>query len=192
VLLSDFGYGNWRSLGVIDMASDSPASLTCAISWAPDSSAFVVSEIDDDGTEAATSLRLFDLGNGRWTTIYAGGLSAPPWWGRDSLFFSAPSGIYRVDAREGPAKPLVEGKGIFLLSLNASNGRLYFYVESHGDSDPKRQFYSCRTDGHDLRALKGDLAAGGDFTPSVSPDGSCILIGLSPLSDAAAVIRLPD
>jgi hypothetical protein len=174
------------------MASDSPdASLTRAISWAPDSSAFVVSEIGDDGTEAATSLRLFELGNEGWTTIDAGGLSAPPWWSGDSLFFSTHSGIYRVDARQGPAKPLVEGKGIRLLSLTASNGRLYFYVESHRDSDPKRRFYSCRTDGHDLRALQGDLPADGDFTPSVSPDGSWILIGLSPLSDAAAVIRLP-
>jgi hypothetical protein len=181
VLLSDFGYGNWRSLGVIELYCDSPeASLTRAIAWAPDSSAFVVSEVGDGDSETERLLRLFDTRTGCWTFFQADGLNASVWWddSGSGFFYSSATGLYHVDAAKRWATRLIEGAGIRLLSLNGSNGRLYFYMEADGDTDPRRYFYSCRKDGLDLEELRSDLPPDGDFKPTVSPDGTRILTGL--------------
>ncbi len=208
VFLSDFGFGNWRSLGTIGFDKEQLDVFSDMIYWSPDSSRFVVPEQERGfalKSKPPHFLRLFDAQTGRSSRIAAGNPDTDILWDDDSRFFAfsetaeggEDSAIYRVDSRTGWSIPLVSLKGDnYLVSWNRDNGRIYFYnrlaCKASGSSEEitVRRFFSCTSNGSDLRDL-GPWIKEDSAIWSLSPGGARLIL-LDPVPRAIDLASHPN
>jgi hypothetical protein len=139
------------------------------ISWAPNSSGFVVVERENHAPNNSKYLRFVHARSGASQRICAADpQSAMIWNGEsNSLLFtsrdvsdSSDVALYRLDLLSGQLIALVPCGENHLLSWNQEDNRIYFYQRSPGQKDPphegqveEQRLFSCQGDGSDARLL---------------------------------------
>ena len=172
------GSVNWRFVGVVQAGNAFGHNDTQRIHWSPDGSKFLIFE---DGP-ACCAARVYDPWTGGSVQVSAEEPNTGVVWSADarSFFYSGNDGIFRVDVQTQKTTQLVRGEKIRLMSLNAADGRLYFFqTVKDGEADGSEEtyyhnIYSCLPDGADLRVGDSRLRTG-DWLWERSPTGTDIL-----------------
>ncbi len=189
--LADFDAAEWRFVETLEVDTDQMKKRSQAIYWSPDSSKFVVPEIERataDEKDARGYLRLFDDATG-WSNRFPGGDSSSAiMWNRESDAFvfavseTPGAGIYRADFPSGSVRMIVPGTENRLLSWNHQDGRIYFFrtnrTEKPRPADEERfehRLFSCDAEG-DAGRTPGRLSTSGSPFWNLSPDGSQMVL----------------
>ncbi len=190
VYLSDFQTTNWRLLESLNMDSSTAKSFLPTIYWAPDSSAFVVSEKAEETPGAGRQyLHLFDIRTGFSQRICTCDRSSAIFWNREgtALLFSDDNpafgeGIFRLDLTSGAVRRVIPGGQYTLLSWNQEDGRIYFSRTGPGKEDKspddeilEHRLLYCDGEGKVARLL-GRFYTGNELNPIISPDGSRMVL----------------
>jgi len=193
LFISDFGFGNWRLLDILQYDSAQLEGLAPMIYWSPDSTRFVIPETASGnraGEEDQGFLRLFEVGRAGSRRIANDSPQSVVQWSRDSrsLVYSAVDAehdsnlaIYRVDLNSGRRIPLIsEGKNN-LMVWNSQSGRIYFYRASGRDEKSLNELSSCAGDGSDVRP-EGYSFGGEHPSWSASCGGRSLIIFREPVA----------
>lgn len=205
VYVSDSVTQSWRKLGTLHLDSNATDTLSTLIYWSPDSSKFVVPEIEtgsDSGDLPGHYLRVFDVLSGDSYRLCAAQPNTEIFWSQagDALVFSGSvevggesfRGAFRVEVFSGRLLPLVADEDICLVAWNSDEGRVYFYrrFESEDAKEGplrKMKFYSCASDGPDLREISDPLPSE-NCGWVLSPVGNRLLLFSS--SEIASLVDL--
>jgi len=182
---------NWRQIGSLHYDQDRFGSYSSLISWSPDSSSFVVTEMERSasGEESEEAyLRLFVAESGKSRRLCAAKTNAEILWSPrgDALIFSGAArdgaggerGLYRVDIITGEIVRLITDDAFSLVSWDSQDDRIYYFGSyrevatqtAEEGSKKNMQFYSCDRDGNDIRLFGASLPAEAEGW-SLSADG---------------------
>lgn len=197
VYLSDCPLAGWRQLQTIHFDGRGDQRHAPMISWSPDSTSFVVGEMDDRRTPTEDDrywLSLFDASTGESRRVAEGRPNGPICWNKDGSRFlfagdalGRQTGIFLVDVMAGTESCVLRGEGLHPLAWDRSENTISCFRQSEGGNSSGQAEDSCFPAAADNRfsAVTARLLQG-DVGWSVSPDGAHALF----FGDSVPVVAL--